>query len=89
MDSHKRPPSGPHSGPAPKRGPASGRDEIDDLIEDEANWDEEDAAVLQPPEEEMEVDLGEAGRNWMRPPVAPIDPKTQSVGAWAWVLPPQ
>lgn len=33
-----------------------------------------------PQEPPVEVELGEAGRNWERPPVAPFDPATTSLG---------
>ncbi|GIL73849.1 hypothetical protein Vretimale_5040 [Volvox reticuliferus] len=45
-------------------------DPEDDFIED-------DPAA--PPEPFEDVELGEAGRNWVRPPVADIDPQTQSI----------
>lgn len=76
----KRPNGGaPYGGPPRKRGPGAD-DDIDDLIADFV--DDEDVDDMQPPEEAEEVDLGEAGRNWVRPPVADFNPASTSIGAW-------
>jgi DNA polymerase delta subunit 1 len=73
---HKRS-SGGDGGP-PRKRQAQDDDgfmepDIDDFLEDED--------FQQPPDESVEVELGEAGRNWERPPVEPFDPKTTSIGA--------
>lgn len=53
-----------------KRGPGAPRDdqedEIDSFLDD---LGEDDVAMMMPPDEDMAVDLGEAGRNWTRPQV--------------------
>lgn len=41
----------------------------------------EDMEQPQPPEDE-DVDLGEAGRNWVRPEVPAYDPATTALGAF-------
>lgn len=63
------------TGPAPKRGPIS---EFDDLIDEELA--EQEAAYLPDDIDEADPELGEAGRNWLRPPVAPLDPQKDSLG---------
>lgn len=72
---NKRPNEGGAGGP-PRKRPAN---DIDDMIDDFADEDVE--VALQPPDEDVEVELGEAGRNWMRPPVEPFDPATTSIRA--------
>jgi hypothetical protein len=84
MERGKRPggPPGPGSGapggPPRKRGPAYDDDDaIDDFLADQ---DDDQMELMQPPDEAEDVDLGEAGRNWVRPAVADFDPATTSVG---------
>lgn len=73
-------PSGPMSGGPPrKRG--SGYQEDDD-IEDFGAFDDDMEMAMQPPEEEVEVELGEAGRNWMRPAPPQLDPAKDKIGKW-------
>lgn len=88
MDSSKRRLSGPApGGPAQKRPniPAPGAIE-DDAIEEqvgllpESPEDDADDIDQHMLEEDLELHLGEAGRNWERPAPAPIDPSTQSLG---------
>eukprot|EP00877_Chromochloris_zofingiensis_P014352 jgi/Chrzof1/9170/Cz03g38170.t1 len=63
------------TGPAAKRGPM---DEFDDLIEEDL--DNEMPAQLLPDDlGEADVPLAEAGRNWTRPPVTPLNRATQSL----------
>lgn len=69
-------------GPARKRGPMTEEDMlIEEAMED---IDPEDIEGMMPPEEGEagEVDLGEAGRNWMRPPVPEFDPASTALGRW-------
>lgn len=63
------------TGPAAKRGPIS---DFDDLIEEELA--DQEAAYLPDDLDEADPELGEAGRNWLRPAVAPFDPATDSLG---------
>ena len=88
MDSSKRRLSGPApGGPAQKRPsiPAPGATE-DEAIEEqvgllpESPEDDADDIDQHMLEEDLELHLGEAGRNWERPAPAPIDPSTQSLG---------
>lgn len=66
------------TGPAAKRGPM---DEFDDLIEEDL--DNEMPAQLLPDDlGEADVPLAEAGRNWTRPPVTPLNRATQSLGGF-------
>ena len=67
MDGNKRPPGGGADTPEP---PAKRQaTEFEDFIDDE------DDGWQGPPEDEVaEVELGEAGRNWMRPDPAPLNP---------------
>lgn len=51
------------------------KDDMDDIIDDFC-----DDELPQPPEEGVDVDLGEAGRNWMRPPVPEFNPAKDSIG---------
>jgi hypothetical protein len=68
----KRVPINPPSFHQQKRGPGARdeqEDEIDSFLDD---LGEDDTAMMMPPDDEMgAVDLGEAGRNWTRPPVPP------------------
>lgn len=52
--------------------------DIDTLLEEFAQ--DEDEGPLQP-DEDVELETGEAGRNWTRPPVPTFDPKTTDLGA--------
>lgn len=63
------------AGPATKRGPLS---DFDDLIEEDTA--DQEAAYLPDDLDEADPELGEAGRNWTRPPVAPLDPSKNSLG---------
>eukprot|EP00195_Chlamydomonas_chlamydogama_P002057 CAMPEP_0202920478 /NCGR_PEP_ID=MMETSP1392-20130828/76878_1 /ASSEMBLY_ACC=CAM_ASM_000868 /TAXON_ID=225041 /ORGANISM="Chlamydomonas chlamydogama, Strain SAG 11-48b" /LENGTH=1079 /DNA_ID=CAMNT_0049613975 /DNA_START=162 /DNA_END=3401 /DNA_ORIENTATION=+ len=65
------------SGPPRKRGP--GAEDDDDLINSFLDDDDVDPDLIQPPDEAMEVDLGEAGRNWTRPPVEAFNPSTTKI----------
>lgn len=65
-------------GPVAKRGPIS---EFDDLIEEELA--DQEAAYLPDDLDEADPELGEAGRNWLRPTVAPLDPAKDSLGRTA------
>ena len=66
----KRAPNQPPSFHQQKRGPGA-RDDQDDEIDSFLDMEEEDVAMQMPPaEDDMDVDLGEAGRNWVRPPVS-------------------
>lgn len=67
-------------GPRPKRGPANEFD--DELIYDDDLAGDEVAATLPDDLDEADPGLGEAGRNWKRPPVAPMDPQKQSLGVF-------
>ena len=67
-------PSG-HGPPSRKRA-----NEDNDLIEDFLNDDDVDPEVAAQDFLEEAVDLGEAGRNWIRPPVAELDPTKDSLG---------
>eukprot|EP00775_Hariotina_reticulata_P002392 gene2392-2696_t len=70
----KRVPS-QQGGPAPKRGPSS---EFDDLMEEDLAAD--DGPAYLPDDLDVEdPELGEAGRNWTRPPVAPFNPEKDSL----------
>ncbi|GAX78824.1 hypothetical protein CEUSTIGMA_g6261.t1 [Chlamydomonas eustigma] len=62
------------SGPLRKRPLMEQDGMIDDVLDDFDN-----DAPMHPPEEDDEVDLGEAGRNWVRPAVQPFDPKSTSI----------
>lgn len=67
-------------GPPPKRGPLS---EFDDLIEEDLAADDAAPAYLPDDLDDADPQLGEAGRNWTRPPVAPLIPDTDALGeAW-------
>eukprot|EP00955_Chlamydomonas_euryale_P045801 353241-Chlamydomonas_euryale.AAC.8 len=71
--------SGPGGGPPHKRGP--GMTEEDMIIADAMDDFDPDEDAMQPPDEDAaEVDLGEAGRNWMRPAVPEFDPRQASLG---------
>jgi DNA polymerase delta subunit 1 len=63
-------------GPPAKRGPPN-PDFDDDIYDDMAD---EIAATLPEDLDEADPELGEAGRNWTRPPVAPMDPQKDSLG---------
>ncbi|KAG1677462.1 hypothetical protein FOA52_001918 [Chlamydomonas sp. UWO 241] len=76
---HKRPASGQGG---PSGGPGGGHKRLmteEDFAIDELIDDFEDGML--PPEDEDagEVDLGEAGRNWMRPPVEAFDQASTSL----------
>ncbi|KAL6749067.1 DNA polymerase delta subunit one [Haematococcus lacustris] len=81
---YKRPSGGVPSGggPASKRS-GSGRpsgpndDEMDYIMEEQ--FGDEDMEGPSPCEAGGEVDLGEAGRNWVRPPVAEFNPAKSSI----------
>lgn len=64
-------------GPPAKRGPIS---EFDDMIEEDLAGDDAEAAYLPDDLDEAEPDLGEAGRNWLRPSVTPMDSAKDSLG---------
>jgi hypothetical protein len=66
-------------GPAAKRGP-SNPDFDDDLIYDDDLAGDDVAATLPDDLDEADPELGEAGRNWKRPAVAPLNPQTESLG---------
>ena len=79
----KRPPSDEAEAPAPKR-PSSGSGALEEDLEAELNAEED-----QLPEEDVdammfddgiELQLGEAGRDWVRPEPKPHDPKIDSLG---------
>ena len=92
----KRPYRGENGGPPAKRavnianhasngintGPGAGGGE-DDLIEEqlaaeaEVDYEDQDVRMV---EEDLDVELGEAGRNWERPPVPPHNPQATSLG---------
>lgn len=61
-------------------------DPLDDDLDLEAGLidEDEDQRLL---EEDLEIELGEAGRNWERPPVPAFDPQNESLSA-ALFLPP-
>eukprot|EP00882_Tetradesmus_deserticola_P012278 GHRQ01013012.1.p1 GENE.GHRQ01013012.1~~GHRQ01013012.1.p1 ORF type:complete len:524 (+),score=217.75 GHRQ01013012.1:79-1650(+) len=63
-------------GPLPKRGPIS---DFDDLIEEELAGDDAEAAFLPDDLDEEDPELGEAGRNWLRPPVPAMDAAKDSL----------
>lgn len=65
------------AGPPPKRGPIS---EFDDLIEEDLAGDDAEAAMLPDDLDEADPELGEAGRNWTRPPVPDMDAAKDSLG---------
>lgn len=74
------PPSGP---PPPKRGPAN--ESLDDLIEEaEDVFDDELPEAYMPDVDgggdDPEPDLCEAGRNWLRPPPANLQPARDALG---------
>ncbi len=77
-------------GPARKIGsaaPSKVQDDEDAMMMDEAieDFEAEQEGVMMPPDEAEEVDLGEAGRNWMRPAVsADFDPKTSPLGRYSF-----
>ena len=48
-----------------------------DAQQDQLAEDDVDAMML---DDDIELHLGEAGRNWTRPEPPPLDPKTQSLG---------
>ncbi len=90
MDASKRPWQGSGGGPPAKRGgPAgggSGSGAVDDELAEQAAFgaepddvDEDEDTRLQTAD--IDVDLGEAGRNWERPPPPPLDPRAASVSA--------
>lgn len=66
-------------GPPAKRGPANESFD-DDLIYDDDLIADEAAATLPDDLDEADPELGEAGRNWKRPAVAPLDPQKDSLG---------
>lgn len=66
-------------GPPAKRGP-SNPDFDDDLIYDDDLAGDEVAATLPDDLDEADPELGEAGRNWKRPDVAPLNPQRESLG---------
>jgi hypothetical protein len=71
---------GKRSAPArpmpPAKRPATAED---DLIEEQFDDDEYDAAAP-PPADAEDIELGEAGRNWCRPPAAAVDPSKDGLG---------
>jgi hypothetical protein len=80
---HKRPAGqqGGPSGAGPGGGPPRKRPQTEeDYMIDESIDDFEDG-MLPPDEDAGEVDLGVAGRNWMRPPVEAFDQASTSLGA--------
>ena len=93
MDASKRGREGPGpSGPPQKKGSGSGEmeDEVLDeqlegrpqqaLPEDELDIDDVDERLL---EEELELHIGEAGRNWERPAPPPLNPAAEALSALA------
>lgn len=88
-DAGKRPSGQGWGGPGgggPAKRPSRPADD-DDIMDVDDMLDDMDDGMQQPPEEGAEIDLGEAGRNWMRPPVKEFDPKTTSLSerrACAW-----
>ncbi len=82
MEQDRRAQAGPSSGSAhaqagKKRGAPTEEDFINDALDD---FDCDPDNVMMPPDEAEEVDLGEAGRNWMRPEVAEFDPNATPLG---------
>lgn len=71
-------PAQQQGGPPAKRGP-SNPDFDDDMYDDDLAGDDI-AATLPDDLDEADPELGEAGRNWKRPPVAPLDPQKDSLG---------
>lgn len=83
MSALKRPAPGapgPHP-PAPKRGPGN---EFDDLIDEVDDMYDDEVPDEYLPEAEgalrAEPDLCEAGRNWLRPPPANLQPARDALG---------
>ena len=66
-----------------KRGRFDGPDEDEGQFGEEMDMDYEEQEQLPPSEDGMdagELELGEAGRNWERPPCTDWDPATQAIG---------
>jgi hypothetical protein len=78
-------PPGP-SGPPAKRGPVSDFDDLLDEAEEFFNDDDVPEAYMPDADESAggapDPDLCEAGRNWLRPPVASLQPACDALGAW-------
>lgn len=68
---------GQHGQAGKKRGAPTEEDFINDALDD---FDCDPDNVMMPPDEAEEVDLGEAGRNWMRPEVQEFDPNATPLG---------
>lgn len=86
MDTSKRGLEGPvPPGPPAKRANGSGGMD-DDLVDEqfeavpEGLEDDAEDVDIRLLEEDLELHLGEAGRNWERPAPPPIDPKNDSIG---------
>ena len=84
MVEEKRPASNDAEAPSAKRANAHGsgalEEDLDaeiDAQQDQLAEDDVDAMML---DDDIELNLGEAGRNWTRPEPPPLDPKTQSLG---------
>lgn len=78
---------GPTPGPPPaKRGPATEFDDILEDADDMFNDDEVPDAYMPGGEDDgsggAEPDLCEAGRNWLRPPPANLQPAVDALGAF-------
>lgn len=93
MDSTKRTLEGPSpSGPPLKRQHDSGgveEDLLDEQLETvpenlEDDGEDMDERLL---EEDLELHLGEAGRNWKRPAPPPLNPASESLGSSILQLP--
>jgi hypothetical protein len=63
---------------AKRRNPGLDHDPLDDELDMEAGLMEEDEDQRLV-EDDLEIELGEAGRNWERPPVPNLDPNTDSL----------
>ena len=69
--------SGTSSGQAPSKRRNAGPDDGDARFESfELDAEDMDERLM---EEDLEVDIGEAGRNWERPPAPDLDPGTDSI----------
>lgn len=74
-------PEGPSSaGSRPSGGPSYEDDLVDDELDAELEDQGEDEAGRQN-SEDVEMHIGEAGRNWERPPAPVLDERTDSLGA--------
>ena len=97
METSKRPWQGAGDGGPPMKrgggaGGGSGSGAIDDDIV-EAQFAAEPEGMDVDDEDQhlqmadIDVDLGEAGRNWERPPPPPLDPRADSISASTLCLP--